>query len=814
MLPGTQSATVVSLVGGQSASSVASATSAYSTATSSATGNTIVKRDVNGSASFNIVTASLNGNATSATTSTNFSGSLAGDVTGTQSVTVVSSVGGQTAVSVASGTIAANNATNADTASTIVKRDTLGGFAAGTITANLTGNASGNVLKTGDIMTGTLQLPSGTSTVPSLTFTGSTTTGVSAVSDTLSLITAGNQVVSINGDGVVQIATLTSPVGSTTGVVHNDASGNLSTALIVNADIATGAGITDSKLNTISTSGKVANSATTATNLNTASTIVARDSGGNFNAGTITASLSGNATSATTAGSFTGSLSGDVTGTQSATVVSYVGGSTAASVAAAAVAVASATNFDDDSTLVARDSAGNFSANTIFANLTGSASNNVLKAGDTMTGNLILPAGSATVPSLAFTGSTTTGLSATTNVLSLIAGGNQGMTVSPAGTVQINQFTSAGVVHNDTSGNLTTSLIVNADIGASAAIIDSKLATISTSGKVANSATTATSSNTGNTIVQRDTNGNFSAGTITANLTGNATTATSATSATTATTATNATNFTGSLIGDVTGTQTATVVSLVGGVTAANVASGATAANAATNTNTASTIVERDSLGNFATNMVTLDGTPTNPTDATTKAYVDAAASTGIVPIGPAVVVATSQTTLSGLQTIDSITLVDSNEVLVVNQTVSSQNGVWLAHSGSWTRPFYFDTGNAAGRTYVLILEGTYNGGSSWLCNTPTAIIDTDPITFIEFSLPGGTTGSNVGSGTGLVYQGTTGNVLNFKSILAGTHMTVTNNANDVAISTDATSANTASTIVARRWNRNIRRQSYWLSFQ
>ena len=38
-----------------------------------------------------------------------------------------------------------------------------------------------------------------------------------------------------------------------------------------------------------------------ATNANTASTIVKRDSSGNFSAGTITASLSGNASTATTA---------------------------------------------------------------------------------------------------------------------------------------------------------------------------------------------------------------------------------------------------------------------------------------------------------------------------------------------------------------------------------------------------------------------------------------------------------------------------------------------------------------------------------
>ena len=80
----------------------------------------------------------------------------------------------------------------------------------------------------------------------------------------------------------------------------------------------------------------------------------------------------------------------------------------------------------------------------------------------------------------------------------------------------------------------TVANIVNADISAAAAIADTKLAQITTAGKVANSATTATNANTANAIVARDGSGNFSAGTITANLAGNASTATTATTATTA----------------------------------------------------------------------------------------------------------------------------------------------------------------------------------------------------------------------------------------------------------------------------------------
>ena len=73
-----------------------------------------------------------------------------------------------------------------------------------------------------------------------------------------------------------------------------------------------------------------------------------------------------------------------------------------------------------------------------------------------------------------------------------------------------------------TSTMLLDGTIVNADINASAAIVDTKLATIATAGKVSNSATTAASANTASAIVARDASGNFTAGTITAALTGTA----------------------------------------------------------------------------------------------------------------------------------------------------------------------------------------------------------------------------------------------------------------------------------------------------
>lgn len=69
-----------------------------------------------------------------------------------------------------------------------------------------------------------------------------------------------------------------------------------------------------------------------------------------------------------------------------------------------------------------------------------------------------------------------------------------------------------------------------------------------------------------------------------------------------------ATNFVGTVSGDVSGTQGATVVTSVGGQTSASIASATVAANSATSAGTASTIVARDGSGSFSAGSVTLGG--------------------------------------------------------------------------------------------------------------------------------------------------------------------------------------------------------------
>jgi hypothetical protein len=66
------------------------------------------------------------------------------------------------------------------------------------------------------------------------------------------------------------------------------------------------------------------------------------------------------------------------------------------------------------------------------------------------------------------------------------------------------------------SAAISDGSLTDADLSPSAAIADTKLATIATAGKVANSATTAVTTNTANTIVLRDANGDFAARNVTA----------------------------------------------------------------------------------------------------------------------------------------------------------------------------------------------------------------------------------------------------------------------------------------------------------
>lgn len=101
----------------------------------------------------------------------------------------------------------------------------------------------------------------------------------------------------------------------------------------------------------------------------------------------------------------------------------------------------SATPLNVSNAIVSRDTLGNFSANIVMATLLGSvignASENILKTGDTMTGPLVLAAGSIAQPSLQFSKNEQTGFSAHDNTITISSNGVEHVVFEDTGSVII-----------------------------------------------------------------------------------------------------------------------------------------------------------------------------------------------------------------------------------------------------------------------------------------------------------------------------------------------------------------------------------------
>lgn len=89
----------------------------------------------------------------------------------------------------------------------------------------------------------------------------------------------------------------------------------------------------------------------------------------------------------------------------------------------------------------------------------------------------------------------------------------------------------------------------------------------------------------------------------------------------------------------------------------------------------------------------------------------------------PCRVATTANITLSGTQTIDGVSVVADDRVLVKNQSTASENGIYKCASGAWSRAVDFDgTNDVIGGTVVHVLSGTINSRGEYALTTTGAI--------------------------------------------------------------------------------------------
>ena len=220
---------------------------------------------------------------------------------------------GQVFTSSGTGIPSWTTATDAGSASLIVKRDATGNFTAGTITATLTGSASLDLLLTGGTMTGTITANNST-----------TIAGTSPIKlqKGVLMATAEGGAIEYNGTSLFytdegntrRALAASASVLTASKALASDSNGFLAVSTSTDTELGYLAGVTFTNGGVIyGNGGKLANSGagtsgqvlsslgvgiptwTTPTSAGGASTIVMRDATGNFTAGTILATLTGTA---------------------------------------------------------------------------------------------------------------------------------------------------------------------------------------------------------------------------------------------------------------------------------------------------------------------------------------------------------------------------------------------------------------------------------------------------------------------------------------------------------------------------------------
>lgn len=139
----------------------------------------------------------------------------------------------------------------------------------------------------------------------------------------------------------------------------------------------------------------------------------------------------------------------------------------------------------------------------------------------------------------------------------------------------------------------------------------------------------------------------------------------------------------------------------------------------------------------MGSNRLTDLAAPVNDNDAARKIDIDNAAA-GIDSKEAVRAATTADITLSGIQTIDGVSLQAGDRVLVKNQTNATENGIYVVDAASWSRSSDFDgspTSEVRGGALTYVTEGTVSANTSYrLSGTGELAVGTDSLNWVVYS--------------------------------------------------------------------------------